>query len=67
MHVLAYLSWIGLMESYPKSVARIDRYEAVEESFVEHANSWECSPAQLDLAVWVVMRVAKRESEIWES
>lgn len=55
------------MESYPKSVARIDRYEAVEESFVEHANSWECSPAQLDLAVWVVMRVAKRESEIWES
>lgn len=67
VHILTYLSWIGLAESSLKSVPTLSKYEALEESFIQHAYSLGFSPDQFDLAVWVVMKVAKEESNAWES
>ena len=67
VHILTYLSWIGLAESSLKSVPTLGKYEALEESFIQHADSLGFSPDQFDLAVWIVMKVAKEESKVWGS
>ena len=67
VHVLTYLSWVGLTEFSLKSVPTLVKYEALEESFIQHAYSLGFSPDQFDLAVWLVMKVAKEESKVWES
>lgn len=67
VHVLTYLSWVGLVESSLKSVPTLGKYEALEESFIQHAYSLGFSPDQFDLAVWLVMKVAKEESKTWGS
>lgn len=61
VHILTYLSWVGLVESSLKSVPTLGKYEALEESFIQHAYSLGFSPDQFDLAVWIVMKVAKEE------
>jgi N-glycosylase/DNA lyase len=61
VHVLHYLTWIGLVSENPK-VHSIKRYENIENVFRSHARQLGYSAAQLDLAVWVVVRVAKRNN-----
>ena len=63
VHVLTYLCWVGLTDTPLKSVSTLGKYEALEDSFVQHAYSFGCSPDQFDLAVWLVMKVAKEESK----
>ncbi len=67
IHVLTYMSWVGLTDTPLKSVPTIGKYETLEDSFIEHARSFGYSPEKFDLAVWVVMKVAKEESKTWGS
>jgi len=66
VHVLTYMSWVGLTKERLKSVSTVRKYEVLEDSFIEHAYSFGCTPDQFDLAVWVVVKVAKEESKSWE-
>jgi len=50
-----------LTETPIKSVPTVPRYEALEGAFIEHAYSFGQAPDRFDLAVWVVVKVAKEE------
>lgn len=65
IHVLTYMNWVGLTETLIKSVSTLRKYETLEDAFIEHAYSFGFTPDQFDLAVWVVMRVAKEEQKTW--
>ena len=65
VHVLRYLNWVGLTDTLLKSVATLGKYQDLEKSFIKHAYSFGYSPAQFDLAVWIVMKVAQEESKAW--
>ncbi len=63
VHVLTYLRWVGISGSSFKSISNLCEYEALEGAFIEHACAFGYSPDQFDLAVWIVIRVAKEESK----
>jgi N-glycosylase/DNA lyase len=65
VHVLTYMSWVGLTDTLVKSVATIRKYETLEDSFIEHSYSFGYTPDRFDLAVWVVVKVAKEEYKSW--
>lgn len=65
VHVLTYMNWSGLTDTPFKSISTARRYETLEDAFIKHAYSLGCSPDQLDLAVWVVVKVVKEESKTW--
>ena len=65
VHVLTYMNWVGLTDAPLKSVSTVRKYEILEDSFIERAYSFGCTPDQFDLAVWVVVKVAKEESKSW--
>ena len=66
VHVLTYMNWVGLTEKPLKAVPIIRKYEALEDAFINHACSLGCSPDRFDLAVWVVLKVAREEARTWE-
>lgn len=66
VHVLTYLNWVGLTNTPIKSAPTLGKYEMLEDSFIQHAYSFGYSPDQFDLAVWIVVKVAKEESKTWE-
>lgn len=66
IHVLTYMSWVGLTETPMRSVPTVRKYEALEDAFIEHAYSFGYAPDRFDLAVWVVVKVAKEEQKTWE-
>lgn len=66
IHVLTYMSWVGLTETLMTSIPTVRKYEALEDAFIEHAYSFGYTPDRFDLAVWVVVRVAKEEEKTWE-
>jgi N-glycosylase/DNA lyase len=66
VHVLTYMSWVGLTKKPMKSVSTVRKYEALEDAFIEHAYSFGHTPDRFDLAIWVVLRVVKKEQAIWE-
>jgi N-glycosylase/DNA lyase len=65
IHVLTYMNWVGLTETLRTSIPTVRKYEALEDAFIEHAHSLGCTPDRFDLAVWVVVRVAKEEGRTW--
>ena len=65
VHVLAYMNWVGLTEKLFRSVPTIRKYETLEDAFIQHACSLGCSPDRFDLAVWVVLKVAREEARAW--
>jgi len=65
IHVLTYMNWIGLTDVPLKSISTIRRYETLEDAFIRHSGSMGYPPDRFDLAVWVVVRVAKEEYESW--
>jgi N-glycosylase/DNA lyase len=65
VHVLTYMSLVGLTEAPVKSVSTVRKYEALEDAFIKHANSFGHAPDRFDLAVWVVLRIAKEEKTTW--
>lgn len=65
VHVLTYMNWIGLTTAPVKSVRTVRQYETLEAAFIEHSCSVGYPPDRFDVAVWVVIRVAKKEYEAW--
>ena len=65
VHVLTYMSWVGLTDTLVKSVSTIRKYETLEDSFIKHSYSFGYTPDRFDLAVWVVVKVAKEEYKSW--
>jgi N-glycosylase/DNA lyase len=66
VHVLTYMRWTGLTDTSAKSVSTVGKYEKLENAFIEHSYSLGYTPDRFDLAVWVVMKVAKQEYKTWE-
>lgn len=66
IHVLTYMNWVGLTETPLISISTMRKYEALEDAFIEHAYSFGYPPDRFDLAIWVVVRVAKEEQKTWE-
>lgn len=62
VHVLDYLRLARGLCVAPSRLGRIATYEEVEETFREVASDFGHSVGQVDLATWLTMRVAKRES-----
>ena len=60
-HVLTYMNWFGLAELPTPYIRSLGEYEALESTFIEHSRYVGHPPEQFDLAVWVVVRTAKRE------
>jgi len=65
VHVLTYMNWVGLNHTPLKAVPSVRKYELLEDVFIEHAHSFGYDPDQFDLAVWVVVKVAKEEHGTW--
>lgn len=65
VHVLTYMSWVGLTEKIVKSISTVRKYEMLEDSFIQHSYSFGYTPDRFDLAVWVVVKVAKEEYKSW--
>jgi len=61
VHVLTYMDWVGLTPSPVRTVRTIRQYEMLEDAFIEHSCSSGFPPDRFDLAVWVVVRVVKKE------
>jgi N-glycosylase/DNA lyase len=61
VHVLTYMGWAGLTTSPVRAVRTIRQYEILEDAFIEHSRSSGFPPDRFDLAVWVVVRVVKKE------
>ncbi len=61
VHVLTYMDWVGLTPSPVRTVRTMRQYEMLEDAFIEHSCSFGFPPDRFDLAVWVVVRVVKKE------
>ncbi|MGN2393441.1 8-oxoguanine DNA glycosylase, partial [Pelomicrobium sp. G1] len=66
IHVLTYMHWMGLTETIMTSIPALPKYESLERTFIGHVYSLGYTPDCFDLAVWVVMRVAKEGQRTWE-
>ena len=58
-HVIRYMKIFGLLEGHGKMTTR-NQYVTNERNFLCYANSLNKNVAHLDLAVWIVMRVAQK-------
>jgi N-glycosylase/DNA lyase len=65
VHVLTYMNWVGLISGFITSIRTVEKYEETEEVFLKHARTVGLPAAYLDLAVWVVVRVVKKEHPRW--
>jgi len=61
VHVLTYMEWVGLTPSPVRTVRTIRQYETLEGAFIEHSYSSGFPPDRFDLAVWVVVRMVKKD------
>lgn len=64
-HLLTYMNWIGLVCSSIKSIRTIQKYELLENLFIEHSYAKGFRIDLLDIAVWVVVRTVKEECWRW--
>jgi N-glycosylase/DNA lyase len=62
IHVLTYMHWIGLTADPMKSVRTLRQYEALEDALIEYSRPFGVRADCFDVAVWVVVKVAKEES-----
>ena len=60
-HVLSYMSIVGLLPTVPRSVSSFGKYEVLEDRLSSYAYNCGHELSSLDLAIWVVMRVVKRD------
>lgn len=65
IHVLTYMGWVGLTERRINSVSTVRKYETLEDAFIKHSCTFGYTPDRFDLAVWVVVKVAKAEYQTW--
>ncbi|UCI32127.1 DNA lyase [Mesorhizobium sp. B4-1-4] len=62
-HVLDYMQLIGLRTVQSRPITTMKQYERDEESMRGHARELGFPVGILDWAIWIVMRVAKRQEE----
>ncbi len=62
VHVLDYLQLARGMSLSPSKLGRLSFYEEIENTFREIADQFGHSVGCVDLAMWLTMRVAKREA-----
>ena len=62
VHILTYMEWVGLTPSSIRAVRTIRQYERLEDVFVGHSYSLGFPPDLFDLAVWIVIRMVKKEN-----
>jgi len=65
VHVLTYMNWVGLTGAPVKTVRSVRQYESLEDAFIEYSSSVGFPPDHFDVAVWVVVRLAKKEFGAW--
>lgn len=63
-HVLDYLRMACGIDPRPGSLSRLSSYESIENEFRRVADGFGYAVGCVDLAMWVTMRVAKREAVI---
>lgn len=61
-HILKYLSLVGNSALTSASVGCIRRYEKLEAAFLREANRFAFPIGDVDLAIWITMRVAAKEA-----
>lgn len=66
VHVLTYMNVTGLASPAVKSVSTMRQYERLESALIGHAATLGYTPDHFDLAVWVVVKVAKEECGAWQ-
>lgn len=63
-HILDYLRVARGLDPRPNALSRLESYEGIEVEFQKVAKEFGHSVGCVDLAMWVTMRVAKREA-LW--
>jgi len=58
VHVLRYMSFVGLLPSIIKTVQNIRQYEMLENLLRAYSYKLSLSMGTLDISIWIVMRVA---------
>lgn len=61
VHVMTYMKWSMLLTNVQSRVRTLREYESVESIFLDHVHELGVCPRKFDVAVWIVMRVAKKE------
>lgn len=64
IHILDYLRVARGLDPKPSALSRLESYERIEVEFQKVAEEFGHSVGCVDLAMWITMRVAKREA-IW--
>lgn len=64
IHILDYLRLSQGFAPQPSYLSRISSYELIEAEFRDIANDFGFGLGRVDLAMWITMRVAKREARI---
>ena len=59
-HVLRYMAWTGLAD-LPRTPHTLAQYEKMEATFSAHTEEFGFPVGHVDVALWVVVRVARRE------
>lgn len=59
-HVLDYMSALGIYSGSQSSISGLNKYGQYENKLRDHAEKMNCQVGLLDWAIWIVMRVAKR-------
>jgi len=65
VHVLRFMTVVGLTNTPASAIQSISVYEQFERRFQEFADDECVGVGLLDVAIWVVMRVYKREGARW--
>ena len=60
-HVLEYMNLLGIFPRGMNDVSTLPRYESAEDRLREYSDGLGTTPAELDTAIWVVMRVFERK------
>ncbi|AYH00931.1 DNA lyase [Pectobacterium parmentieri] len=62
-HVLEYMSALGIYSGGQSSISGLNQYGKYENKLRDHAEQMNCQVGLLDWAIWIVMRVAKRNNQ----
>lgn len=65
-HILAYLKLVRGITPKISTLSNFLKYEKIENEFIQIANDLQFKVGNFDLAIWITMRVAKKESFVWE-
>ena len=60
-HVLHYMNALGISDKRTKSISALDEYCLEEDALRQHAEELGYSVGMLDWAIWIVMRVVKKQ------